>query len=247
MPEILKKPEPPKAKPPQVPPQKEEMAKLPDLTLPKPSKINLPKPPEINLPKPSAFNLPNPPDLSVPKTPVPPKEPPTKESKSKPSDNFVFSEVSLKDFVDDVRTTDKASMKSNEDRRAEEVALAKKRALEAKQAAAAKKRIQEQQAAAVAKQKKIENKQRQQAMGKAKPGATISLGLFGGSAANIAPASGAPPGVPTLSRWKRNRDGSLSGFISGSTTFRNGDSVTTSPIKGTPVGGSVATTVSGSK
>lgn len=127
VPEILKKPEPPKAKPPQVPPQKEEMAKLPDLTLPTPSKINLPKPPEINLPKTSVFNLPNPPDLSVPKTPVPPKEPPTKESKSKPSDNFVFSEVSLKGFVDDVRTTDKANMKSNEDRRAEEVALAKKK------------------------------------------------------------------------------------------------------------------------
>ncbi len=61
-------------------------------------------------------------------------------------------------------------------------------------------------------------------------------------------ASTAPPrGVPVISKWKQARDGSITGVITGSTAFGDGDSVTTSPIKGTAVGGTVVSTTSGSR
>ena len=44
------------------------------------------------------------------------------------------------------------------------------------------------------------------------------------------PTRTAPRGVPTLSRWRKNRDGSITGFISGSPSFSDGEKVTTSPI-----------------
>ena len=56
---------------------------------------------------------------------------------------------------------------------------------------------------------------------KAKPGGTISLGFlnFGQSDKDDSDeptiVSSAPRGVPTLSKWKRNFDGSITGFISG--------------------------------
>jgi len=60
--------------------------------------------------------------------------------------------------------------------------------------------------------------------------------------------STAPPrGVPVISKWKQARDGSITGVITGSAAFSDGDPVTTSPIKGTAVGGAVVTTTSGSK
>jgi TolA protein len=58
----------------------------------------------------------------------------------------------------------------------------------------------------------------------------------------------APSGVPTIRRWKQNSDGSITGLISGSRIFNNGDKVTTSPIvKGTVDSGQVVRTGSGSR
>ena len=58
----------------------------------------------------------------------------------------------------------------------------------------------------------------------------------------------APKGVPTISGWKLNRDGSISGRISGSSNFRDGEQVTTSPIaQGRIESGSTVKTGSGSR
>eukprot|EP00986_Skeletonema_menzelii_P015256 scaffold11371_cov129-Skeletonema_menzelii.AAC.3 len=57
----------------------------------------------------------------------------------------------------------------------------------------------------------------------------------------------APRGVPVISRWKQSPDGSISGVISGSGEFKDGEPVTTSPIRGKAVGGTVVVTKSGSK
>ena len=58
----------------------------------------------------------------------------------------------------------------------------------------------------------------------------------------------APRGVPTMSRWRKNGDGSVSGIISGSPSFRDGERVTTSPIKrGKIAKFEVVTTGSGSR
>jgi len=58
----------------------------------------------------------------------------------------------------------------------------------------------------------------------------------------------APPGVPVMKRWRKNRDGSITGFISGSNAFSAGEKVTTSPIgKGELQSGNVIQTQSGSK
>ena len=58
----------------------------------------------------------------------------------------------------------------------------------------------------------------------------------------------APRGVPTLTKWKKNRDGSVTGIISGSSSFPDGERVTTSPIKqGNYAKNEVVTTGSGSK
>lgn len=58
----------------------------------------------------------------------------------------------------------------------------------------------------------------------------------------------APQGVPTLSGWKLNGDGTITGSISGSPNFRNGERVTTSPIRqGRLEKGSVVKTGSGSQ
>lgn len=58
----------------------------------------------------------------------------------------------------------------------------------------------------------------------------------------------APVGVPTLRRWRRNTDGSVTGFISGSKSFKEGEKVTTSPIAKGKVGAEeIVTTGSGSR
>ncbi len=61
-------------------------------------------------------------------------------------------------------------------------------------------------------------------------------------------AKAAPKGVPTLNQWSMNRDGSVSGKISGSPSFREGEQVTTSMIvNGRLESGQVVTTGSGSR
>lgn len=147
-------------------------------------------------------------------------------------------------------------------------AAEKKRQVEEKNRLAAEKK------AKLAEKKKQEQAARsKQAAAKsvvsqAKRGSTISLfGLGGGSEpASSAPApikksptlrlkppeksaeATAPKGVPTLSGWKLNGDGTVSGRISGSPNFKQGELITTSPIqKGRIDSGSVVQTGSGSR
>ena len=56
-----------------------------------------------------------------------------------------------------------------------------------------------------------------------------------------------PRGVPVFSNWRKNRDGSITGLISGSKSFDEGEKVTTSPIKGDIKSKTVVETISGSK
>lgn len=131
----------------------------------------------------------------------------------------------------------------------------------------------EKKAAELAKKKELEAKKKQDQAAKAKAqnvvsqakrGSTISLfGLGQGTdEAKSAPPpvkksptvqvqkpkSSAPKGVPTISGWKLNGDGSISGRISGSPNFKNGELITTSQIqKGRIEAGSVVQTGSGSR
>jgi len=61
-------------------------------------------------------------------------------------------------------------------------------------------------------------------------------------------STAAPKGVPTINRWKKLRDGSVTGLISNSPVFEDGERITTSPIdKGDFEKGQVVVTASGSK
>jgi hypothetical protein len=93
---------------------------------------------------------------------------------------------------------------------------------------------------------------------KAAPRATISLGnLFGfGKAEKPASAlsvpsqtkkGACPPGVPVLYSWKQNNDGSVIGRITGSSNFKQGETITTSPVPMGATSGSVIKTSSGSR
>jgi hypothetical protein len=69
-----------------------------------------------------------------------------------------------------------------------------------------------------------------------------------GSGGGKKPAVTAPRGVPTLNRWKKNRDGSVTGFITGSPNFSENEKVTTSPItQGTVKSTETVKTGSGSR
>ena len=103
-----------------------------------------------------------------------------------------------------------------------------------------------------------------EAVKNAKPRPTFSLsGLgFGTKDKDLPPPSKKPPqaakaaippkvaprGVPIMKRWKRNFDGSITGTISGSKTFKDGERVTTSTIAKGKIGKKeVVTTGSGSR
>ena len=94
-------------------------------------------------------------------------------------------------------------------------------------------------------------KKAQEIIQQAKSGATISLGLFGFAPKDDVTApkklSTAPRGVPTVSNWRQNRDGSITGIISGSSSFSDGEKITTSPIASDAIGGTLVSTVSGSR
>ena len=103
-------------------------------------------------------------------------------------------------------------------------------------------------------------KQAQDTVKRAKPGATISLFGFGTQKVAESPAqkavkpsaqsrkvSAAPRGMPVISKWRQNKDGSVSGIISGSPSFEDGQPITTSPIKSDALGGAIAQTGSGSR
>jgi membrane protein involved in colicin uptake len=162
-------------------------------------------------------------------------------------------------------------------RKAEEAKAAAAAAAEARRAAAEEKRRKDDEAkaaaiaavqqAAEAKRKEAEEKRAaairarkaQESVKQAKPRSTFSLtALFGSSkdssdAASARPtvepqmASSAPRGVPTISGWTQNRDGSITGRISGRSGFKDGEKIETSPIGGKAIGGTIVTTASGSK
>merc|ERR1711957_679560 len=132
-------------------------------------------------------------------------------------------------------------------------AEAKKRQAEEKRQATA--------AAAEAKKKQVSAKQ---AVAQAKPSATISLFGFGQSpvpktSGKVAPQKAdktfpkpktrnkAPRGVPAISNWRQNRDGSISGSVFGSPLFDEGETITTSPITSDAIDGALVQTLSGSK
>lgn len=119
-----------------------------------------------------------------------------------------------------------------------------------------------------------DRKAAEEVLSKARPQSTISLfGLFGGDGGSSTASSATPPprpaakktppkrkkkvmqrkktaprGVPTISRWRKNRDGSITGFITGSPNFSEGERITTSAISGgTPSSGEVVRTGSGSR
>lgn len=138
------------------------------------------------------------------------------------------------------------------------IAAEKQAALAAKKQAAEEKRL-----AAIAKneekKKELEKKREvaaaakgaKDSLAKAKKGATISLGFltFGAKEDEEVPkpSSRAPRGVPTLSKWYQNSDGSITAQIAGSNNFKDGELITTSPIKTKPELGTVVVSVSGSK
>eukprot|EP00568_Trieres_chinensis_P010433 CAMPEP_0183301296 /NCGR_PEP_ID=MMETSP0160_2-20130417/7460_1 /TAXON_ID=2839 ORGANISM="Odontella Sinensis, Strain Grunow 1884" /NCGR_SAMPLE_ID=MMETSP0160_2 /ASSEMBLY_ACC=CAM_ASM_000250 /LENGTH=962 /DNA_ID=CAMNT_0025463889 /DNA_START=44 /DNA_END=2932 /DNA_ORIENTATION=+ len=163
-------------------------------------------------------------------------------------------------------------------RAAAEAAAAKKAEAEAKRLAAAQAKKGAAEAAAAAKKQKEDEAARRQlaaaaeaAAKKAKPGVTISLNFFAPWAkkkepeATVADAepkkkvpvpkrptkrlARAPKGVPVLSEWVVNRNGSVTGYVEASNgMFEDGTQITTSPIKsGELEEGNVVETGSGSK
>ena len=57
----------------------------------------------------------------------------------------------------------------------------------------------------------------------------------------------APPGIPTLKRWKQHKNGRISGYINGSRSYNDGEYVTTSPIEHEALTGTVVVTSSGTR
>jgi hypothetical protein len=148
------------------------------------------------------------------------------------------------------------------------VAEARKREAEEKKQAAiavaeARKREAEEkkQVALAAANARKNVQQAKQTVEKAKTSGTISLGFFkfGQSDSEeklqssaipsipVRKVASAPKGVPTLYRWKQNRDGTISGAIFGSKSFKDGESITTSAISSKVGDNAVAQTTSGSK
>ena len=114
-------------------------------------------------------------------------------------------------------------------------------AAEAKARAAAAAKVQKEQEAA-------SERQRAQDATRKK----VAANFFGNGdkevdTANNDIVAGPPKGVPVLSMWRRNSNGSISGIISGHPAHVDGDTISTSPLKGEAISGSVVTTQSGSR
>eukprot|EP00986_Skeletonema_menzelii_P020667 scaffold31966_cov126-Skeletonema_menzelii.AAC.1 len=82
---------------------------------------------------------------------------------------------------------------------------------------------------------------------KSEPAATTTASKAKTPTLKVAKTSSAPRGVPTISKWKLNPDKSISGFISGSTAFKESEPVTTSAIVGDAAANTVVKTKSGSQ
>ena len=71
----------------------------------------------------------------------------------------------------------------------------------------------------------------------------VDFGSFFGGGGNKA-----PKGVPTLLKWSKEKDGTITGIITGSPSIDDGEYITTSPIaSGEKKRGTTVTTLSGSK
>jgi len=53
--------------------------------------------------------------------------------------------------------------------------------------------------------------------------------------------------IPTISKFRQNRDGSITGIVKNAKGFKDGTSITTSPVKRGAKAGQVVITTSGSK
>jgi len=180
--------------------------------------------------------------------------------------------IEMKRRAEDARNKvlEERQRQAEERRRATEAMGAKQRRVleERKLAAEARKK----EAAEAAEQKKRDAAAKRSANrpkevpAAAKRSTTISLsGLFPFLAASPAPTGSdapargasqpkpsksfitAPPGVPTLSKFRQNRDGSITAYIFNSPNFKDGEMITTSPIKTNASPGTVVQTSSGSK
>lgn len=153
--------------------------------------------------------------------------------KEKKKDNFVFTETALKDFIakDKPRSTE-LEKQQEEDRR-----TSKRSDVEIRRAATPKEKTP-------------------MSVPPVKGRPTFSLfGLGGGKPetipiANVAVTSAAvaPRGVPTIAKWKLDpADNSITGLISGSASYEDGEPVTTSPIVDEAAPNTVVRTKSGSR
>jgi hypothetical protein len=158
-----------------------------------------------------------------------------------------------------------ARKKEEAEAKAEVAARKKEEQLKAQQSkaeAAARKKEEQLQAqqskAEAAARKKEEQSQARQAKTKAatlkQQSGTISLGSSSDSSSpglfSFGKGASKPPaGVPVITRWKRNSDGTVTGLISGAKSFKEGEKVTTSKLAAgqTPASGKLVVTNSGSK
>jgi hypothetical protein len=166
--------------------------------------------------------------------------------------------------MEEKRAAAEAKKKEIEERRASDVAAAEARQKLAEEEKKTKEAAVKQQKAEAEARRKAELEEKEAAVRakqaeltieKAKPGSTVSLGFFGFGSRSIDESvsatpkilNSAPRGVASLSQWRKNRDGSITGIISGSPSFKDGEKITTSPVTSDSIGGTVVVTVSGSK
>jgi hypothetical protein len=136
-----------------------------------------------------------------------------------------------------------------EEKRAAAIAAAEERKREVEEKKRAAKQQAEVKLSKTLSIREEQAKKADDAVSGAKKGATISLGFLGFGSQNdeYEKTSEAPRGIPTINKWRKNRDGSVTGFISGSKAFEDGESITTSPLTSDPSEGMTVSTISGSK
>lgn len=156
---------------------------------------------------------------------------------------------------------DKARIAAVEaNKKIEEIASAKKLAAETAKAAAVLSKQKELQAAIEAIRQAEEAKRKSmtpravkptpvsRGTRPVKPSAKATSFFFASPILTTVTTPSAPRGIPTLIRWKKNRDGSITGLITGSNAFDEKTLVTTSVIvNGDISAGEVVQTKSGSK
>jgi hypothetical protein len=79
---------------------------------------------------------------------------------------------------------------------------------------------------------------------------SMTSSIFGSAGVSKSSATATPSTkpIPRLAKWQQNVDGSITGFISGTTQYRRDEQITTSPVKlGRIASGNVVRTGSGSR